>query len=402
MFRHLAPSGHTIRAREIATACLAMFSADAPALFSRKIAALLGGRHCFLTSSGTAALYLSLAGLSKLSDKRAVVFPAYTCPSLLAAVIRAGLKPVLCDLEHNRSTMNLDDLAGKIDGDTLAVISVHLFGIREHSERINALTVARGIFHIEDAAQFLAGAAADHQDMLRSRRRSDVVVASFGRGKPLNLLQGGALVTDSDAIAEAVRGQTRGLRQQDAVDTARLVLQSLIYALFFHPRFYWIARRIPFLRLGKTIFDTDFAIKDINRFTCALGNRLLSRMPRTTIMRRQKENLLSRALTPLADRFLARDQDGAALIRFPFIMEDHGQRERVLAKLEHYGLGATSMYEAPLHIFSETKKYFPCAAFPNAQSFSERILTLPLHEYVSERDIDAMCSIIRQALNKNH
>jgi dTDP-4-amino-4,6-dideoxygalactose transaminase len=60
------------------------------------------------------------------------------------------------------------------------------------------------------------------------------------------------------------------------------------------------------------------------------------------------------------------------------------------------------MYEAPLHIFRDTKRYFPGAVFPNAQSFAERILTLPLHEFVAVRDIGVMSSIISQAFNKNH
>jgi dTDP-4-amino-4,6-dideoxygalactose transaminase len=402
MFRHLAPAGNTINAHELVRACLAMFSADSPAVFTRKLTTLLNVRHCFLTSSGTAALYLSLVSLRKLAGNNEVVFPAYTCPSVLAAVIRAGLKPVLCDLNRTTSTMDLGDLAGKINPDTLAVISVHLFGIPDDCERINELASSRGLFHIEDAAQSFGLAATDHQHIERSGRFSDVVIVSFGRGKPLSLLQGGALLTDSDAIAEAVREEMRGLRRQDAVDTARLVLQSMIYVFFFHPRAYWIARLMPFLKLGKNIFDPDFQVQEINPFTCALGNMLIDRLPRIIMSRRHKKNLLLQGLSHSNDIVLAGSQDSESLIRFPLVIENHEQRERILSKLEQYGLGATSMYEAPLHLCKDTKQYFPGAVFPNAQSFAERILTLPLHEYVTARDIGATSSIISQACNKIH
>jgi dTDP-4-amino-4,6-dideoxygalactose transaminase len=379
-----------------------MFRAVAPVEFVRKITTLLKVKYCFLTSSGTASLYLSLASLSKLANKREVIFPAYTCPSVLAAVIRAGLKPVLCDLDCNTSTMDLDDLAGKITRDTLAVISVHLFGIRKERERINELASSHNIFHIEDAAQSFGVPFAAHEDTDRSGRRPDVVIVSFGRGKPLSLLQGGALLTDSDAIADAVRKQMHDLRRQDAVDAARLVLQAMIYALFFHPRLYWIARLMPFLKLGKTIFDPDFQVRHIHPFTCALGTILFDRLPRIIMARRQKAGMLLQALAHVADLVLAGSQESECLIRFPFVMENHEQRERALSRLVRCGLGATSMYEAPLHIFRDTKRYFPGAVFPNAQSFAERILTLPLHEFVAVRDIGVMSSIISQAFNKNH
>ncbi len=402
MFRYLAPAGNTISVYEIVRACLGTFNAEAPADFARKLTTLLKVKHCFLTSSGTAALSLSLASLSKLANRREVVFPAYTCPSVLAAVMRAGLKPALCDLARNTATMDLGDLAGKITSDTLAVISVHLFGIPDDCERINELASSRGSFHIEDAAQSFGFAGAEHQDIKQSRRSSDVFIVSFGRGKPLSLLQGGALLTESDTIAEAVREEMQGLQRQDAFDTARLVLQAMIYALFFQPRVYWIARLMPFLKLGKTIFDPDFQVQEISLFTCALGNMLIDRMPRIIMARRQKAGMLLQALAHVADLVLAGSQESGSLIRFPLVMENHDQRERVLSRLIQYGLGATSMYEAPLHLFKETKRHFPGAVFPNAQSFAERILTLPLHEFVTARDIGAMSSIISKAFNKNH
>jgi len=378
-----------------------MFNADAPADFARKLTTLLKVRHCFLTSSGTAALYVALVSLSKLAQKKEVIFPAYTCPSVLAAVIRAGLKPVLCDLGCNKSTMDLDGLAGTITSDTLAVISVHLFGIREKRERINQLLSSRNIFHIEDAAQSLGLTTAENRVISRPGCSSDIGIFSFGRGKPLSLLQGGALVTDSDTIADAVRREILKLQQQNAFETARLVMNTALYALFFHPRLYWMARLIPLLKLGKTIFDPHFKIKKINAFTCALGNIMIDRVPHIIKIRRHKENLLHQRLAHCSDHMLSGSQDGDALIRFPLLMQNYYQRESVLSGLVKYGLGATAMYEAPLHLFKDTKHYFPGAVFPNAQLFSERILTLPLHAFVTARDISTMSSIISRSCNRN-
>src|SRR5438045_8484293 len=56
-----------------------------------------GVRDLFTVSSGTAALTLALVALRSLSPRRDVVLPAFTCFSVPAAVIAAGLRPVLCD-----------------------------------------------------------------------------------------------------------------------------------------------------------------------------------------------------------------------------------------------------------------------------------------------------------------
>ena len=63
-------------------------------------------RHVFLVSSGSAALTLALMALKSLAREREVVIPAYTCFSVPAAVLQAGLRPVLCDIDP--STFDFD------------------------------------------------------------------------------------------------------------------------------------------------------------------------------------------------------------------------------------------------------------------------------------------------------
>ncbi|CAD7772656.1 MAG: DegT/DnrJ/EryC1/StrS aminotransferase family protein [Candidatus Methanoperedenaceae archaeon GB50] len=67
--------------------------------FQEIIKTYLKVKHCLLVSSGTAALWLILKAAKEIEQKRnEVIIPAYTCPSVAAAVIRAGLKPILCDI----------------------------------------------------------------------------------------------------------------------------------------------------------------------------------------------------------------------------------------------------------------------------------------------------------------
>ena len=393
MFRNLTPVGNKLPIKGIYRALTMMKRVDTTLLFEHTLKDFLKVKHCFLTFSGTTALYLALISLKELSDKYEVLIPAYTCPSVLAAVIKAGLKPVLCDLDEEKSNFNFNELKDKISNHTLAIISVHLFGIPEDSFRINNLISSHKIFHIEDAAQSFGTAISNNNDTIGSQAMlgtiGDIGIYSFGRGKPLSLMQGGALTTNSDAIAEVVSQKVNELDHQSAIETFILILKVLLYSIFLHPRLYWIPQHLPFLKLGETIFNLDFKMKQIDAFTSALGIVMIEHTAELTMVRAKNENLIFQKLSCFRNYFLTNGQNTSHLVRFPLLMKNRKQKESVLHELKRRGVGATGMYPAPLNLFKDTKKYFNGNDdYKNAHAFSERILTFPLHEYVTEKDVD--------------
>ena len=61
------------------------------AAFENTLKVYTNKKHCYFTNSGTTAFYLILKALKKLSDKTEVVLPAYTAPSLILPIRKAGL-----------------------------------------------------------------------------------------------------------------------------------------------------------------------------------------------------------------------------------------------------------------------------------------------------------------------
>lgn len=393
MFHYLTPAGNRIPINGICKALTMMKRVDTTKIFENRLKDFLKVKHCFLTSSGTTALYLALSSLKELSKKNEVIIPAYTCPSILAAVIKADLKPVLCDLDEEKSSFNFNKLQDKISNHTLAIISVHLFGIPEDSFKIKNLTSSYKVFQIEDAAQSFGTVISTNNDNIRSQGMlgtiGDIGIHSFGRGKPLTLMQGGALTTNSDDIARPLSQKVNELDHQSAIETCIAILKALLYSIFLHPRLYWIPQHLPFLKLGETIFNLDFKIKRIDAFTSALGIEMIEHIAEINMIRAKKENLIFQELSDFRDCFLTNCQNNSHLLRLPLLLKNKQQKESILLELKRRGVGATGMYPAPLNLFKDTKKYFNgnenCK---NARSFSERILTLPLHEYVTEKDID--------------
>jgi perosamine synthetase len=99
----LPPTAAPLEARDLWYAVAGLFSADrAIAALEEEISRDFGVRHVFLLESGKAALALTLRALRAAQSAPArhqVVVPAYTCFSVPAAVLAAGLSPVVCDID---------------------------------------------------------------------------------------------------------------------------------------------------------------------------------------------------------------------------------------------------------------------------------------------------------------
>jgi dTDP-4-amino-4,6-dideoxygalactose transaminase len=341
----------------------------------------LSSSHVLLTSSGTAALVVALRALQRLRPGRPeVVLPAYTCPNLLAAVVVAGLEPVLCDVSPDGTSLDAGELPHLLTPKTLAVVCVHLFGVPADLAPVAALAKERRAYVIEDAAQ-----AFGNEDAGRKLGTlGDVGIFSFGRGKPLTLGAGGALATGSQEIAGAARSVLAECPRAASIPD---LLRALLYAAFFRPSLYWLPRALPFLHLGETRFSLDVRVELMSPFSAALGTVML---PRYGDLRRERAwrglamlaRLSGRAVAPLAN--IAR---GNAYLRLPLLVEA-AARPHLLARLGR--LGATGMYPVPLGRQPGTAPHLgdqATADYPNARRLSERLLTLPLHAYLREGDL---------------
>ncbi len=116
--------------------------------FERKMAAYVGVRGAVATSSGTAALHLSLLALGICQGDQ-VAIPSFVCTALLNVVKYVGATPVLVDINPETYNMDTRNLKKKITRSTKAIILPHLFGLPADIDEV----VALGIPVIEDCAQ---------------------------------------------------------------------------------------------------------------------------------------------------------------------------------------------------------------------------------------------------------
>ncbi len=247
--------------------------------FEKDLCSYLNVDACMLAVSGRALLTLLLKALKAADNdgRNEVLIPGYTCYSVAASVARAGLKISLYDIEPKTLRPDPESLSKAAGDKTLAIIYQHLFGIPQPIEDFQAIASRNAIPIIEDAAQGFGG----YMNGIPLGTMGDFGVFSFGRGKPLPIGEGGALVEEKELLDKLpMLSSTRGYDK---------LMQSMAVQVLSHPYFYGMMETLP-LGLGKTIFDPEFPLSPMSVSMKRLAKRSLSALEKYNNHRRTISN----------------------------------------------------------------------------------------------------------------
>lgn len=345
-------------------------------------------------ASGTAALAAAIIAAKQLKDveQPEVILPAYGCPDLVSAVIFAGAKPVLVDLEPERPWMDLQQLLLRVSSSTVAIIAVNLFGISERIALLRPIAEHVGAVIIEDSAQAFPGKEE------KGIWRGDLVVLSFGRGKPVNLLGGGAVLCLQESLGDLLPLDTNGSMSSW---NSRILyrLKARLFNQMISPRLYWLPQSMPFLNLGETHYHPLHAIEAMDLTRLAMLPANITAYQNNGMETQHALREMFREMDTIAAGIIdlpaaCQVPSARRLLRYP-LLADATIRDRLHQRLHRLGSGSSMMYPAVLPDIPGLDMLLgEQGAFPAAESFATCILTLPTHGQVGVEDIVN----IRQAL----
>jgi dTDP-4-amino-4,6-dideoxygalactose transaminase len=363
----LPPAGRALGLRELAALWR---DADAPARLRDALRERLGVADVHLFRSGREALRVALCEAARRSGRQEVVLPAYTCFSVAAAAVAAGLRVRLVDVT----------LCGHIDPAALAqlpldraaaLVVCNLFGFAEPIPVLAAALRDTGALVVDDAAQALGAEAADG----KAGARGDVAILSFGRGKPLSGLGGGALVYPRAAPREAAPAPAPAQR-------LRSLLHALAYDAALSPRvFGWLAA-VPALGIGETPFEPGFEHGAIPREAAALACAVLARFDQDRRDRAAEAEHLAARLSADTRLVPLRPSGGATgcYPRLACLAPDAALRDAAVAALASVGAGVSIMYPSALGQIAALAPHLEGPSeMPGARALAARLLTLPTH-----------------------
>lgn len=349
-----------------------------------------GVKYLFCVNSGKTALTLILLALQELSPKKEVVLPAYTCFSVPSAVLRAGLRPRLCDVDDLTFDFKFEELQRVVGPDTLGVVTSHLFGIPTDLDRLQMLCKANSVMLIEDAAQ----AMGITQGNRKLGTIGDVGFYSLGRGKMITCGEGGVIVTNSDQLGRVLARHHVALPEPTFTQAVVGLLKMYLMLLFIRPRLFWIPASVPFLKLGQTFFDKKFLITRLSGANVGLMKCWRERLTQSLERRRANANDYQKILC-LSESSVK----PLAYLRLPILAAGRSDRDALLDRAHRAGMGLSFMYPTTLNEIDEVRD--GAKQYPGAQSIVDRLVTLPTHEYVSPNDKQVICALVAPHLMRH-
>jgi perosamine synthetase len=397
MRRFVPPAGVPLSTKEVFTALLRTprFSNGSRDEELHKLGLQLKVQYVYGISSGRAALWLILKTLHRLNpDRDIVAVPAYTCFSVPAAIVRAGLRVHLIDINPGTLDFEPSALSALPEKRLLCVITSNLFGLPNDLSAVTQAAHSRGAFVIDDAAQAF-GAIRDGR---LAGTCGDVGIYSLGRGKALSALEGGIIVTNSEVIGPAIKNELKAVRKPSILHGTRLVLETFIYSVFINPSLYRIPDSLPFLKLGVTEFNPSFQIDELHPFCEALLAGLLGSIVRVNQIRQANAVALTEALMSMRRFEVPKPPANTfpTFVRLPVIAQDKNVRERAVRQLRSAGIGASRFYPTAICDIPELESYMAFATFHQrqAEALSERLFTLPVNPLLSINDRNRIIGVL--------
>lgn len=319
--------------------------------FEADLAHASGMKHAVLTSSGTAALWMTMRVLG-VTPGDEVLVPSHTAFPTIEAICFAGATPVFVEADEWYA-LDAKDAAARVTPRTVGILPVHLYGQPVDIAAVHDVAQRAGLWMLEDCAQ-AQGAS------WRGRR-----VGSFGRAavysfypsKNLPLMgDGGAVLTNEDEIA----GRCRRLRDHG--------------------------------RLSKDLHaEVGFNLR-FNELQASAARVLLRRLD---VMNDHRRALAERYTKGLADLPLALpgQRDGARHVYHLYVVRTE-RRDELAAFLKMRGVQTGIHYPVPTHCQPAVERLKP-PPLPRTERLVKEILSLPISATHTETEIDTVIEAVR-------
>jgi len=330
--------------------------------FEQKLATYAGVEHVVACANGTDALLLPLYA-SGIGPGDAVFVPSFTFAATAEVVALAKAEPVFVDVDASTYNIDIASLEAAIamvkkEGrlKPKAIIPVDLFGLAADYDAIMAIAKRENLLVIEDAAQSMGGSA----DGTMCGAFGHVAGTSFYPAKPLGCYgDGGAILTDSDELAEAVRT----LRSHGRQGTGDVAVRNGITG-----RLDTLQAAVLLSKL--TVFEDELEKRDAvaRRYDAAFAGKV-------GIQKRPAGYFSANAIYTIT----VRDRDG------------------LKAELDARGIGNAFFYRLALHqhpAFAEAPK----RPLPVSEKLADTVISLPMHPDLTDDEVERVVAAVLDAV----
>lgn len=334
-----------------------------------KLAEYVGRKYCISCANGTDALMLSLKAMD-IGSGDAVFTSDFTYFASAGSISNVGGTPILVDIDLQTFNMSPDALEKQIqnvisEGELTpkAIIPVDLFGLSADYTRILPIAEKYGLKVLEDAAQGFGG-------MLNGKRAGsfgDVGATSFFPAKPLGCYgDGGAIFTDDPEMDRRLRSlRANGRSPEDKYDNREVGFNSRLDTI-------QAAILLPKLRAFS-----EYELDAVNRAASWYTERLSDLVVTPTV----------------PDGFIS------SWAQYSILLKSSEERAALQKALKEKEIPSMLYYPRGIHQQGAYQdRGLSDEDYLNTIEATKRILSLPMHPYLQEADVDYISGVIRECL----
>ncbi len=329
--------------------------------FELKFAQICQTKYAIGVGSGTDAIRLSLIALG-IKEGDEVITTPNTFFATIGAIATVGAKPVFVDVGVD-NLINPDLIEQAITPKTKAILPVHWHGCPANMDRINEIAQKHNLFVVEDACMAMGA-------QIREKR-----AGSFGNTgcfslhplKPINVWgDGGIITTDSEELKDKLLLlRNHGLVNRDEC------------------QFYAFNSRLDPLH-------------------AVVGNHLIKDFDWIIQTKIRNANLYDEELSKISEIVIPpRNKEVKSVYHNYTIFAKN--RDQLLDYLIKKGVDAKIHYPIPMHL-QEASNYlgYKEGDFPQAEYFCKNIISLPVHQHLSEEKIKFVIEKVKGFYNESN
>ncbi len=319
--------------------------------FEEEFARFVGTKHAIAVSSGTAALEIAYRYFY-VKDKE-VITPTNTFIATSNAVLYAGGKPVLADMDARTLCLDADDVKKRITPQTRGVVLVHVAGfITPQIEEIQSLCRTHNLFFMEDAAHAHGSSYKD----VKAGAWGDVGIFSCLATKVITTGGVGGIITTNDGelarIARSLRfhgeDKSRGIQDRLGNDWMLSEPQALVGYVQTKRLSEIVEKRMAVAKKYDKIFQEHAFLKP----------------------------------------FLLLPESICGYYKYPLLVDTAAHRKALGERLKKAGVATGSSYWPPCHLQPVYKKEFRYKEgdFSVAEDVLSRVITLPIYAGMTDEE----------------
>ena len=325
--------------------------------FEKQFAEYCGAKHCIGLANGTEALHMALRALD-IGPGDEVITAGNSFAATAFAIGYTGAQAVFVDIDPDDYNIDVSLIEQAISDKTKAIIPVHLYGQPARMKELMAIAEKHNLRVVEDTAQ----GHGSEIDGKRSGTFGDVGCFSFYPGKNLGAYgDGGAVVTDSDELAEKFRllrnyGQKVKNRHDMLAYNCRLdTMQAAVLLVKMKYIEQWTDQRNQVAQWYRE------ALKDV-------------------------------------DVVLPMQHDNVRHVYHLFVVR-HPKRDEILERLAQDKVFGGVHYPNPL-MHAESFQSSPCfpMGLPVASAHSKEILSLPMYPEMTKEQVETVAKSLKAAV----